>query len=81
MQPQPLMQYVTQPTPTNNEEPQTRTYYAVPPMPPSNKDKGSEMSVGNRNGSVVLFAMALGATEKSIEVPGMSPYPENVSQQ
>ena len=53
----------------------------VMPMPQTDRDGENQISVGTRNGPMVLFATAPGASETTIQVQGMSGYPDSVSQQ
>ena len=64
------------------EEPSSRNVTAmVMPMPQTDRDGENQISVGTRNGPMVLFATAPGASETTIQVQGMSGYPDSVSQQ
>ena len=86
--PAPEMMYTTPPptvspmglpvrTPSAAAEQSKVVNVATMPMPKTDQN----MSVGTRNGPMVLFATAPGASEMTIEVPGMSGYPDSVSQQ
>ena len=71
IQPQHVVQYVTQPTVTNHKEYKRTTYSAVLPMPPRNKNKGYDMALVTTKGSLIPFARGPGDTPKSIEVASM----------
>ena len=89
------MMYTTPPPPTaamdplahpttaavTDEAPSRSVTAMVMPMPETDRDGQNQISVGTRSGPMVLFATAPGASETTIQVQGMSGYPDSVSQQ
>ena len=82
--PTPQIQYTPPPltamTPPAAEEGGSMTAMVMP-MPETDRDGPNQISVGTRSGPMVLFATAPGASETTIQVQGMSGYPDSVSQQ